>query len=150
MPVPWRIALLRTPRPSQRWSARSPRTAAWPRTCVLDAEVSEDGEVAIVLLELNPGPDPYPMLSLCEPGEEGWRELVMSEAGGAGPWWVVDRWASVASGTAPAGATRVVARRGEVTKRRPVVAGLYVVVFWSPAGGEEDEPPEAPEVLGFE
>jgi hypothetical protein len=116
---------------------------------VLDADIADDGRVALVLSLLNPDDSPYPMISFCQSFDGVWQELVMTEALGAGANWAADRWVAYVSGEAPEGATTVVLRQETRTRRRPVVGGFYVAAFWFPPGGPDDQAPDAPTVLEF-
>jgi hypothetical protein len=116
---------------------------------VLDADIAEDGNAALVLLELNPGDDPYPMVSFCECLEGDWQELVSTEALAAAANWAAGRWVAYVSGEAPEGATAAVVSQDGRQRVRPVVDGLYVAAFWCAPGEPDDEPPDPPVVLDF-
>jgi hypothetical protein len=116
---------------------------------VLDADVAADGNAALVLFVLNPGDDPYPMVSFCECMEGDWQELVSTEALVAGANWAAGRWVAYVSGEAPAGAKAVVVNQNGRRRERPVVDGFYVAAFWYPPGEPDDEPPDSPLVLDF-
>ena len=117
---------------------------------VLDADVSEDGQAALALAMINPGADPYPMISFQEAYDGEWNDLVLTEADDAAANWAADRWVSYVSGEAPAGASSVLVDQGGRSKRRPVVEGRFVAAFWFPRGGPEDAPPDPPAVVRFD
>ena len=108
---------------------------------VVDAVVAADGHDAVALVLLNADtPDPAPMISFCQRDDDGWDELVMTDAGDAGTNWLGHRWVAYASGSAPPGATTVIAEHAGTSDRRPVAdGGLYVVAVFGPAGGDESE-----------
>lgn len=116
---------------------------------VADADLSDDGDAAVVLVVLNPNEDPYPRLSFCEHVGGVWRELAEADPTLPAVNWAAGRWVAYAGGSAPAGASVVSVRHGDETRERPVVDGLYVAAFWASPGGSEDDPPNPPDVIAW-